>query len=104
MGASIGVNDTVTASPAAAVNVCSISGVCWWTPPTLYADTEPMTSLPSRETWGLRPAPDVPDAATTTTSAGSTSPAASSGAAPSATAVGKQPGLATRRAAVTCDR
>ena len=77
----------VTFSPAAAESACSISGVCWWIPPTLYGLIEPMTSLPSRDSVAFRPAPEVPDAATTTMSAGSTSPAASSGASASATAV-----------------
>jgi hypothetical protein len=35
IGASTGVNDSVTAAPAAADSACSISGVCWWLPPTL---------------------------------------------------------------------
>jgi len=39
IGARTGVNDTVTCSPAAPVSACSISGVCWWVPPTLYADS-----------------------------------------------------------------
>ncbi len=39
-----------------------------------------MTSLASRCTLAARPAPDVPLAATTTTSSGSTKPAAMSGA------------------------
>ncbi len=47
----------------------------------------PMTSLPSRASLALRPAPEVPEAATTTTSAGSTSPAASRGASARVTAV-----------------
>ena len=36
---------------------CSISGVCWWAPPTLYGDRSPITSLPSRCAFGDRPAP-----------------------------------------------
>ena len=80
IGASVGVKDSVTGSPAAADSVCSISGVCWWAPPALYADIEPITSLPSRCGRGAAPGAGVPDAATTTTSSGSTSPAASSGA------------------------
>ncbi|GMA85373.1 hypothetical protein GCM10025868_06230 [Angustibacter aerolatus] len=47
IGASVGVNDTVTGTPAAAVRFCSISGVCRCTPPTPYGDIEPMTSLAS---------------------------------------------------------
>ena len=39
-----------------------------------------MTSLPSSWALAPRPAPDVPDAATTTTSSASTIPAATSGA------------------------
>ncbi len=64
-----------------------ISGVCRWVPPTAYALTLPITSLPSR--WGLAalPAPLVPEAATTTTS-GVTSPAATAGARVSVTTVG----------------
>ena len=47
-----------------------------------------MTSLAISAAVLLRPAPEVPDDATTTTSVGSTRPAASSGARPTATAVG----------------
>ena len=35
IGASSGVNDSVTSVPATADSACSISGVCWCTPPTL---------------------------------------------------------------------
>ena len=87
IGASTGVNDSVTPVPAAADSDCSISGVCWCTPPALYGDSAPITSLPSSAALADRPAPEVPDAATTTTSAGSTSPAASSGASPRTTVV-----------------
>ncbi len=87
IGASTGVKDSVTGSPAAADSDCSISGVCWCSPPALYADRAPITSLPISDGFAARPAPDVPDAATTTTSAGSTSPAISSGASASATVV-----------------
>ena len=45
MGARTGVNETVTCSPAASRSACSISGVCWWTPPTLYVESWPMTEL-----------------------------------------------------------
>ena len=62
------------------MSACSISGVCRCVPPTLYADMQPMTSLASRSARGERPAPEVPEAATITMSAGSTRPAASSGA------------------------
>ena len=48
IGASTGVNDSVTSTPAAAVSDCSISGVCWCTPPALYVDRAPMTSLACR--------------------------------------------------------
>ena len=88
IGASIGVNDTVTGSPAADVSACSISGVCWWVPPTLYVESCPITVLASSASLGLRPAPVVPLAATTTTSSGSTRPASSRGARPRITPVG----------------
>ena len=87
IGASSGVNDSVTCWPDASARDCSISGVCWCTPPTLYADIEPITCEASSASDGLRPAPDVPDAATTTTSCASARPAASTGARASATAV-----------------
>ena len=67
-------------SPPASASACSISGVCRCAPATAYADTDPITSLASRSVRSDRPAPDVPDAATTTTSPGSASPAATSGA------------------------
>ena len=54
--------------PAAADRFCIISGVCRCTPPTPYADAAPITSEPSRFTFGDLPAPEVPEAATTTTS------------------------------------
>src|SRR6476646_9010598 len=79
IGTRTGVNDTVTGTPAAAEKFWIISGVCRWTPPTPYADAAPITSDPSRFTLGDFPAPEVPEAATTTTS-GSTSPATSAGA------------------------
>ena len=74
IGASSGVMDSVVAPVA-----CLISGTCWCAP-TLYGVNEPMTSLASRCGLRVRPAPEVPDAATTTTSDGSASPAAISGA------------------------
>ncbi len=81
IGASIGVNDTRAGRPpAASASACSISGVCRCAPPAWYAETEPMTSLPSRSARSDRPAPEVPEAATTTTSSAATSPAATSGA------------------------
>ena len=50
------------------------------TPPTPYAEAEPITSLPSRLVLGALPAPLVPEAATTTRSSACTSPAATAGA------------------------
>ena len=64
-----------------------ISGVCRWTPPTPYALALPITSLPSRCGLAALPAPLVPEAATTTTS-GSTRPAATAGARVSVETVG----------------
>ena len=41
--------DSVTAELAGGrLSVCSISGMCWWVPPTLYADSDPITSVASR--------------------------------------------------------
>ena len=85
IGASVGVKDTDTGAgagnPARSGSMfCSISGVCRCAPPTWYADIDPMTSVASRSGRGERPAPDVPEAATITMSAGSARPAASSGA------------------------
>ncbi len=54
-----------------------------------------MTSVASKSVRAVRPAPLVPEAATTTTS-GSTRSAASNGVIPRITPVGKHPGLATR--------
>ena len=65
-----------------------ISGVCRWVPPTPYADAEPITSLPSRCVLGALPAPDVPEAATTTRSSAATMPAATAGARASVETVG----------------
>lgn len=73
--------------PAAADRFWIISGVCRWTPPTPYGDMEPMTSEPSRCGLAALPAPEVPEAATTTASA-SASPAAYAGKSASDTAVG----------------
>ena len=42
-------------------------------------DTEPITSVASSECVGVRPAPEVPEAATTTMSAGSATPLTSRG-------------------------
>ena len=86
IGTSTGVKDTVTGAPAAD-RFCTISGVCRCTPPTPYADAAPITSEPSRFTFGDFPAPEVPEAATTTTS-GCTSPAANAGEMASDAAVG----------------
>ena len=61
-------NDTTTVSAPASRRLCSISGVCRWVPPTPYAVAEPITSEPSRLVLAPLPAPDVPVAATTTTS------------------------------------
>src|SRR5205823_368331 len=83
---STGVKDSVTAAPAAWPSDCAISGMCWCAPPTLYADTSPITSLPSRCAAALRPAPLVPLDATTTRSDASTRAAASRGASASVTA------------------
>jgi len=79
---------SVVSIPAAVAMDCSISGVWWCTPPTLYAAIEPITFLASSESLAFRPAPEVPDAATTTTSVVSMAPARASGASASATAVG----------------
>ena len=72
IGARIGVNDIFTFCCAIAETACSISGVCWWTPPNLYEVNEPITSLAIKLILALLPAPVVPDAATTTTSLTST--------------------------------
>ena len=58
---------------------CSISGVCRCAAADAVRLAVPITSLPSRFGLGALPAPLVPDAATTTTS-GSTRPAATAGA------------------------
>jgi hypothetical protein len=80
MGARTGVIDSDVAPVA-----CLISGTCWWAP-TLYGVRSPITSLASRCALAVRPAPDVPEAATTTTSSGRAAPAARSGASASVTA------------------
>ena len=87
MGTSVGVKLTLTSCPAACERFWIISGVCRCTPPTPYTLTDPMTSLPSRFGLADLPAPLVPLAATTTTS-GSTIPAASAGAMARVTEVG----------------
>ena len=74
MGTSSGVKETVGVTPVASARACSISGVCRCTPPTWYADTEPITSLASSAWVGVRPAPEVPEADTATMSPGSASP------------------------------
>ena len=65
-----------------------ISGVCRWVPPTPYALAEPITSEPSRLGLGALPAPEVPEAATTTMPETSTMPAATAGASASVETVG----------------
>src|SRR5258706_24862 len=60
-----------------------------------------MTSLPSRSARSDRPAPDVPEAATTTTSSAATRPAPTTGARARVAAVAQQPGTATRVALPT---
>jgi hypothetical protein len=81
IGASTGVNDR----PAGSGGLL-ISGVCWCAP-TRYGDRAPITSLACRCGLSPLPAPEVPDAATTTTSAGDAAPAAISGASASVMAV-----------------
>jgi hypothetical protein len=81
------VNDTVTVAPATAERFCAISGVCRCAPPTPYALAEPITSEPSRCGLSERPAPDVPENATTLT-VRPTNPRASAGASASDAAVG----------------
>ena len=80
IGASTGVKLTLTSSSVRPPRFCRISGVCRCTPPTPYAEAEPITSLPSRFVLGALPAPLVPDTATTTRSSACTSPAATAGA------------------------
>lgn len=87
MGARVGVNETVTGSPAAALRFWIISGVWRCTPPTPYGDMLPITSEPSRCGLAALPAPEVPDAATITASS-SASCAAYAGYSASDTAVG----------------
>jgi N-acetyl-gamma-glutamyl-phosphate reductase len=59
---------TRTSRPVRPARFCTISGVCRWVPPTPYAETPPITSLPSRCGFAALPAPDVPEAATITAS------------------------------------
>ena len=80
IGTSTGVNETLTSASVSSRRFCLISGVCRWVPPTPYAPAEPITSEPSRWALGALPAPDVPEAATTTMPDGSTIPAATAGA------------------------
>ena len=87
IGTSSGVKESVTGAPATVASACSISGVCWWTPPALYVETAPATLLASNPSEALRPAPLVPEAPTTTMSSGLTRPAARSGARPRTTEV-----------------
>ena len=72
IGARIGVKEIFTGFCATEDTACSISGVCWCTPPNLYEVREPITSLAIKLILALLPAPVVPDAATTTTSLTST--------------------------------
>ena len=82
-------NETVTGVPAARLSVCAISGVCWWAPARLVGGQRPH-HLASRAgaAEALRPAPDVPDAATTTTSRGVHQPGRQQRAVPRPTPVG----------------
>lgn len=57
---------TETGEPSAVDRFCAISGVCRCTPPTLYADSDPMTSAPSRCGLTDLPAPEVVTAVITT--------------------------------------
>jgi hypothetical protein len=79
IGTRTGVNDTLTSASVRPPRFWMISGVCRWVP-TPYAATEPITSEPSRCGFAALPAPEVPDAATTTMPPGSTIPAATAGA------------------------
>ncbi len=88
IGTSTGVNETLTGWSAYGVRFCSISGVCRWTPPTPYAEAEPITSAPSRCGFGALPAPDVPLTATTTSWPGSTRPFCTAGSRASVETVG----------------
>ena len=88
IGTSSGVNDTFTSASVSEERFWVISGVCRWVPPTAYALTEPITSEPSRLGLGALPAPDVPDAATTTSCDASTMPACTAGANASVDTVG----------------
>jgi hypothetical protein len=87
IGASTGVNDTQTRSPATPERFWLISGLCRCVPAAPYTLAEPITSEPSRCGLSARPAPDVPDTAVTTTSA-AISPVASAGASARLTTVG----------------
>ena len=78
---------TVTGSSVTPARFWVISGVCRWAPPTPYADRLPTTSLAIRCGLAALPAPEVPLAATTTTS-GVTSPAATAGTRASVETVG----------------
>ena len=62
----------------------AISATCWCAP-TLYGETFSSTKPACVEALGVRPAPVIPDIASTTTLSGSTSPA--SGPSASRTAV-----------------
>ena len=93
IGASVGVNDTVTRSPATRDRCCVSSRVCRWPPPTRTGSSSP--SLRSRaEGMAARPAPEAPLAATITAS-GSTRLRGEGGCDARVTAVGWRPGTAT---------
>ena len=62
--------------------------MCRCTPPTPYAEAEPIVSLPSRCGLAALPAPLVPEAATTTRSSVRTIPDATAGARASVETVG----------------
>ena len=68
IGTSSGVKLTETGRRSAFERFWVISGVCRCPPPTPYALTLPITSLPSRCGLAALPAPLVPEAATTTSS------------------------------------
>ena len=81
IGARVGVNETRDRLAAGGRRgTARPRGCAGGPPPTPYGDIEPITSEPSRCGLSERPAPDVPEAATTTTSSGSSSPAAKPGA------------------------
>src|SRR5918994_3236164 len=72
-------------------SACSISGACWCDP-TLYGDTFSSTDVAWEDAFSVRPAPETPDFASTTTPAGSIE--STSGESASRTAVAEHPGVA----------